>query len=577
VSDPLKIAVGYLRCSTDRQDDSIDQQRKCLLDWSEENNFKIIHWYEDEGKSGTSFEKRPGFMKLSRTVESNPEFRYVLVYDESRWGRASNPRESNYWKMHFERLGVKVIIISSRSQSKNDIGDYVIEVVESAEASEYSKKLSRAVLRGSKSNTQKGYSSGGFAPYGYRRQAIHKTSSAKRILETGQHAIYKEEKVTLVLGDPLEVGTVKRIFRMKATSHGYKKIASTLNKEKIPCPQRGRWGSEDRKWSCSTIRGIIKNRAYCGDRVYNVHPQSHLRYSDGKDAWINPKDKWIVAENVHPPIIDRKLFSQANQTSGYKGGARHTFESPYLLSGLIKCDHCGFNFTGATYKKNDLSYYIDGGYNSKGKSVCTSLKIPKDEIEDYAVKSIKDSIGQSDIPKIVKRVVEKKLSGRSLKGTDKYSAILSTMQEDERKKANLISAIEKGINMDVVIQRLTKLDNRLNLLYQEKERLESVLVRGSDIERLVKMIDALVDDFDRLFYSATTLEKKRFLALFIEQIVIRKQAQKAQFFIRKIPAVNDNLRREVFTVSSVAVGGLALDGKDYDDPKYYLRTLKIVH
>ena len=308
----------------------------------------------------------------------------------------------------------------------------------------------------------------------------------------------------------------------------------------------------------TTIRAIIKNRAYCGDRVYNVHPQSHLKYSEGKNVWINPKDKWIIAESVHLPIIDRELFNKANQPKGnrYRGGARHTFQSPYLLSGLIKCDHCGFNFTGATYKKDDLSYYVDGGYNSKGKSVCTSQKIPTDEIEGYAVRSIKDSIGKSDILKTVKGVVEKKLSGRSLRGTDKYSGILSTIREDEKKKANLIAALEKGINMDVVIQRLNELDNRLNLLYREKERLESVLVRGSDIERLAKNIDALVNDFDRLFNSATTLEKKRFLALFIEQIVIKKQAQKAQFFIRKIPAVNDNLRREVFTVSSVAVGGL---------------------
>ena len=28
------------------------------------------------------------------------------------------------------------------------------------------------------------------------------------------------------------------------------------------------------------------------------------------------------------------------------------------------------------YKNNGLSYYIDGGYKNKGKSVCDSYKIP---------------------------------------------------------------------------------------------------------------------------------------------------------------------------------------------------------
>ena len=253
MNDELKIGVGYVRCSTEKQDESIDQQKQAVLDWANENAFKIVEWFEDEGKSGTSFDRRPAFMRMARIVETNPNFNYVLVYDESRWGRAANPRESNYWKIHFERFGVRVIVINSSSSNQNTISDYVVEVVESAEASEYSKKLSRAVLRGSKANAGQGYSSGGFAPYGFQRVAINKTTGERRLLGSGQKAIYKEEKVSLVLGDPLEVDTVKRIFEMKATGHGYKKIAERLNDEKTPCPQRGRWRSEDRKWSCGTI------------------------------------------------------------------------------------------------------------------------------------------------------------------------------------------------------------------------------------------------------------------------------------------------------------------------------------
>ena len=41
--------------------------------------------------------------------------------------------------MHFERLGVKVILVDTSSTTGNEMADYMIEVVESAEASEYSK------------------------------------------------------------------------------------------------------------------------------------------------------------------------------------------------------------------------------------------------------------------------------------------------------------------------------------------------------------------------------------------------------------------------------------------------------
>ena len=148
----MKIAVGYLRCSTDLQDDSVEQQRKAIQQWAAENDFQVIDWYEDEGKSGTSFEKRPAFNRMMRRVESGVNFHYILVYDESRWGRPNNPRENTYWKVHAERYGIRVRVINSGSKNENDIGSFVTEVVESAEASEYSKKLSRSTLRGAKAN-----------------------------------------------------------------------------------------------------------------------------------------------------------------------------------------------------------------------------------------------------------------------------------------------------------------------------------------------------------------------------------------------------------------------------------------
>ena len=44
------------------------------------------------------------------------------------------------------------------------------------------------------------------------------------------------------------------------------------------------------------MRAIIKNRTYCGDRVYNKHPQSHLTIADGKKQWINPEEQQIIYE-----------------------------------------------------------------------------------------------------------------------------------------------------------------------------------------------------------------------------------------------------------------------------------------
>jgi len=144
------------------QDGSVVQQKAELSAWASSHNTDIIDWYVDEGKSGTSFDKRPSFRALLKEVESgNAKFEMVLVYDESRWGRPKNPRENNYWKEHFRRYGVTVRIIHSSSKNEDDVGSYVMEVVEGAEASEYSKKLGRATLRGMLNNAKDGFSCGG--------------------------------------------------------------------------------------------------------------------------------------------------------------------------------------------------------------------------------------------------------------------------------------------------------------------------------------------------------------------------------------------------------------------------------
>ena len=191
----------------------------------------------------------------------------------------------------------------------------------------------------------------------------------ERELKAGQHAIPKEEKVTFILGDPFEVKIVEKIYEKRLIGHGYKRIAEYLNSEKIPCPKRGRWKNKDQKWSVGTVRSIIKNRTYCGDRVYNKHPQSHLTIADGKKQWINPEEQQAISKDMHPAVINRKTFEKANNSIGkFIGGARFIAVSPYLLSGLIKCDHCGFNYQGSHYKHDGLSYYVDGGYKNKGRS-----------------------------------------------------------------------------------------------------------------------------------------------------------------------------------------------------------------
>lgn len=91
------LAVGYVRCSTDQQEDSPAQQEMEIRRFAETKGLRISEWFRDRGKSGTTFEQRPEFERLRKLVENGPAFSSVICYDESRWGRAIDSEENTYW------------------------------------------------------------------------------------------------------------------------------------------------------------------------------------------------------------------------------------------------------------------------------------------------------------------------------------------------------------------------------------------------------------------------------------------------------------------------------------------------
>lgn len=544
---------GYVRCSTDQQDDSIAQQKIELEKFAKANNLDIVRYYEDEGKSGTSFDRRPGFMKLKEAIENNPEFKCVLVYDESRWGRAKNPRENNFWKMYFESYGIRVKIINSQSSNGNDLASYLIEAMESAQASAYSTNLSQVTLRGQISNAANGYSNGGTAPYGYKRVAIDKhTKQYVRDLLPGQHA-NDDEKVIFALGSPVEISIAKRIFDLRLEGLGYRAIANILNKEKVPCPKRGRWRNKDQKWSHNTINSILSNPIYTGAMVFNRHPQSHLS-GPNKEAWRNDEKDWVVKEDAHPAIITKEIFELANKArQSYTRQNRFFYESPYLLSGLLKCKKCGFNFQGHTKKikskkedkKDKFShkyYYEDGGYAGKGKAVCKSNLLRKNEVENIIIKHIVRTINQDNFISKVTKIIQSKLRNNNDQ-EQKVSALNKQIEKCNKSLKNLVQMVSSGIDIKEVREEISNIQKERDFLEKELFSLKNETFSDKDISDLVTKVQSLISDFERIFRKSPVHIQKKLIRLFVTKIEVDPESNNIIYYIRNVPWVDEKLSK----------------------------------
>ncbi|HSZ02774.1 MAG TPA: recombinase family protein [Terriglobales bacterium] len=94
VCDPIP-AAQYVRMSDDGQQYSIDNQKAAIQEYANRHGFVIVRTYADAGKSGVVLNRREALRKLLEDVDlGNTDYKAILIYDVSRWGRFQNTDEA---------------------------------------------------------------------------------------------------------------------------------------------------------------------------------------------------------------------------------------------------------------------------------------------------------------------------------------------------------------------------------------------------------------------------------------------------------------------------------------------------
>jgi DNA invertase Pin-like site-specific DNA recombinase len=459
-------AAIYLRRSTDKQEYSLDDQEKPILEFAHTHGHEIVARFVDDAISGTSVNGREGFKRMIQLgTQKNPPFEIVLVYDVSRFSR-THPDEAAHYEFVLHENGVHVIYVAEPFAGDDSIGDMLMKPMKRTLAHMFSLEQSQKVLRGSKTNAARGYSNGGSGAYAYDRLLVDHAGQPIRVLKPGERKHEKTERVTLVPTDDHRPGVVSRIFHLFAEEKlGRRAIANVLNAEGIPSPTGGKWFS-------STIGHILRNPVYKGARVYNRKSRRAKVITDKPDA------ERIIKENAHPAIVSAELFEKAQQRirSGIlrKGKGRPRPESPYLFSSMIVCEDCGRKFFGHLKRNSDgrvYRYYIDSGYHMGGRSVCSNFQIPKEEIEGFAISQLKQRL-QRGWREQIRRELQKLLCRESINGSkDELKTLERRIKANDEAVQNLTKAVEMGFDAAMAMQRLDALKTERVELEDLKDKL----------------------------------------------------------------------------------------------------------
>ena len=218
---PLAAATGgltpvaaYVRMSTEHQQYSTENQLDRIKEYAASRGMQIVRVFADEGKSGLSVKGRESLRRMIAEVEhGKPDFKSILAYDVSRWGRFQDADESGYYEYICKRAGINVHYCAEQFENDGSPTSNIIKSVKRSMAGEYSRELSTKVFQGACRLIQLGFKQGGAAGFGLRRVLIDQAGKAKGTLKIGEHKSLQTDRVVLMPGPDDEQKTVRWIYR----------------------------------------------------------------------------------------------------------------------------------------------------------------------------------------------------------------------------------------------------------------------------------------------------------------------------------------------------------------------------
>ncbi len=302
-SGALSRAAQYVRMSTEHQKYSTENQADAIAQYAARRGLTIVRTYEDSGKSGLRLEGREGLKQLIADVRNgNADFKTILVYDVSRWGRFQNADQSAYYEYLCKEAGITIQYCAEQFENDGSLSATIIKNIKRAMAGEYSRELSVKVFAGQCRLVTRGFRQGGPPGYGLRRQLIDEHGNAKARLGPGEYKSLQTDRVILIPGPVEEVETVRRIYRLFVVQRRNEtEIAAQLN-------QSGVGGEDGRPWTRGTIHRVLTNEKYIGNNVYN-----RVSFKLKEKRVANPPEMWVRADGAFEPIVELDFFDAARR------------------------------------------------------------------------------------------------------------------------------------------------------------------------------------------------------------------------------------------------------------------------
>ena len=286
-------------------------------------DLQLVNIFMDNGWTGTNM-KRPAFEELMDAVRTG-KINTIVVRDLSRFAR--NYIETGiYLEKIFPKLNVRFIAVKEQLDTLKIDGtnESLMIPLQNLINELYSKDISRKIHATYQVQKEEKTFAWHIIPYGYRWNEEH----------------------TRIVPEEGTADVVRQIFQWKLQGIGNQAIAGMLNNRGIKTSFTGRRG-ENHRWIEATIRGILRNPAYIGNKVWGRRKKELYK---GLDMVYTPEEEWAVVEYDHEPLVSHEDFKRVQELldeardkrrRGIEKNHELRMSCEKLLDGKVFCGECG--------------------------------------------------------------------------------------------------------------------------------------------------------------------------------------------------------------------------------------------
>lgn len=450
---------------------SIISQRMYLKNYVKKFTYNNVYEYIDDGYSGTNF-NRPAFKKMIKDIELK-KIDTIITKDSSRLGRNIS-WVTFYIEEFFPTKKVRYIAIDDNYDSY-EINSLESEMLtfKSLFNDYYCKDISKKIKSSLKVKKVEGKFTGWKAPYGYIRS------------KKDYHILEIDYEVA---------DNIKKIFELAYKNNTPSSIAKYLNDHYILSPATY-INLKKSKWTTKTIKDILTNPTYIGNMCQGKRKK--INYKIKKTINV-PQNEWIIKEDTHPALIDKKIFLKVQEKlQKYKNIRSNIINDNYLIN-LMYCKECNAKI-GLNYKKN-YNYCVCNNYKKNYfDKRCTPHTFNYNKLEKMIIDEINNDI-MTEYISVKKTAIQEYVSKK--KELEKNILVLEQDFFNNKNlfQNNFINKEKYKINNYNLVKEIKRMNNEL---HDVMCNIKNGINQNNKIKELLNNKKIFMEIIDKIYISET--------------------------------------------------------------------------